>query len=71
MDTDAVEARKNNRKLQNALKKQRLEREKNERMSTLFRYYAGTSVSLERVAAHMGIDVDDARRGMMNFGREL
>jgi hypothetical protein len=71
METDEVENRKNNRKLQNVLKKQRLEREFKSKMDALFQYYAKTDVSVERVADNMGVAVDVARNGLMNFGRTV
>lgn len=71
METDEVENRKNNRKLQNVLKKQRLEREFKSKMDALFQYYAKTDVSVERVADLMGVAVDVARNGLMNFGRTV
>ncbi len=71
METDEVENRKNNRKLQNVLKKQRLEREFKSKMDALFQYYAKTDVSVERVADHMGVTVDVARNGLMDYGRTV
>lgn len=71
MDAETIEAQKNNRRLQNLMKKQRLEREHADRLATLTHYYAGTSVPVERVAEHMGIDVDEARRRLRGCGRAV
>ena len=63
-EVDQVESDKANRKLQNLLKKQRLEREHTEKMETLFHYYAGKDASAETVAAHMGITVAHPTDGL-------
>jgi len=63
-EIDQVESDKANRKLQNLLRKQRLEREHQEKMETLFKYYAGKDASPENVAAHMGITVAHATDGL-------
>ena len=70
-EIDQVESDKNNRKLQNALKKMRLAREHETRMNELFQYYGSTTIPVERVATHMGIDVDYAAKGLRWAGRKF
>lgn len=69
MDAETIEAQKSNRRLQNLMKRQRLKREHADKLQALAHYYAGTSVPVERVAEHMGIDVDEARRRLRGCGR--
>jgi predicted DNA-binding protein (UPF0251 family) len=61
---DQVESDKANRKLQNIMKKQRLEREHLEEMETLFQHYATKDISVETVASHMGITKEHAADGL-------
>jgi hypothetical protein len=50
-------------------KQERAAREQRDRFDFLFGYYARTDIPVERVADHMGIDVDRAREGLAQHGR--
>lgn len=52
-------------------KKERLAREGRDKLDALFAYYAGTDVPLERVAAHIGVDLDVARQRLAEHGRAI
>jgi len=58
-------------RLETVLKRQREQREYNAKMNELAKYYAGTSVPVERVASHMGITVEQAEQALRLYGRKL
>lgn len=71
MSVDAVEAMKNNDKLQRIIKKQRLESEHKKKIQTLLKYYAATEVPVPRIVKHIGINEDEVLYGLKNYGRTV
>lgn len=41
------------------------------KMDAVLRYYAGTEIPLDRIAAHTGLTLDQARQAMINRGRNI